>query len=245
MQFLAKDNDIKVIECNLRASRSMPFVSKVLRINFVEMATRIMLGEAVEPPNKSFFDLDHIGIKASQFSFTRLSKADPILGVEMASTGEVGCIGNNFHETVLKAMLSVGYTIPRKNIFLSTGPIASKADLHKSCRLLAEKGYQLYATPGSARFLEKNGVPCRTLYWPDEDRQPNSLEYLRNRKIDLVINIPKDLSAEELDNDYAIRRHAIDFNIPLIINARLAEAFITAFCHRTPENIAAKHWMEY
>jgi carbamoyl-phosphate synthase large subunit len=245
MQFLAKDNDIKVIECNLRASRSFPFVSKVLKINFIELATQIMLGKTVEKPHKSAFDLDYVGIKASQFSFSRLQAADPVLGVEMASTGEVGCIGENYYEALLKAMLSVGYRIPQKNILLSTGDARSKVELLESARMLAEKGYNLFATPGSAKFLNENGLETTTLYWPDDPSQPNTLEFLRDRKIDLVINIPKNLSKTELNNDYEIRRSAVDFNIPLITNARLASAFIYAVCKLKPEEMAVESWEEY
>ncbi len=245
MQFLAKDNDIKVIECNLRASRSMPFVSKVLKSNFIDTATRVMLDLPYKKPDKSIFDLDYIGIKAPQFSFSRLKKADPVLGVDMSSTGEVGCIGENFYEAILKAMLSVGYTIPEKNILLSTGPMRSKVELINSCRMLAEKGYNLFATKGTADFLSMNNIEAMVLHWPDEDKKPNTLDYLKNKMIDLVINIPKDLSSDELSNDYSIRRFAVDYNIPLITNARLASAFIIAFCKLSEEDIAIKHWEEY
>ena len=245
MQFLAKDNDIKVIECNLRASRSMPFVSKVLKSNFIDIATKVMLDLPYDKPDKSIFDLDYIGIKAPQFSFSRLKKADPVLGVDMSSTGEVGCIGENFYETILKAMLSVGYTIPKKNILLSTGPMRSKVELITSCRLLAEKGYNLFATKGTADFLRLNNIESTVLAWPDEDKKPNTLDYLQNKMIDLVINIPKDLSSDELSNDYSIRRNAVDYNIPLITNARLASAFIIAFCKIKEEEIPIKHWAEY
>ena len=245
IQFLAKDNDIKVIECNLRASRSFPFVSKVLKINFIEIATKIMLGLEVEKPAKSVFDLDYIGIKAPQFSFSRLHRADPILGVDMASTGEVGCIGENFYETILKSMLSVGYSIPEKNILLSTGPMRSKVELINSCRMLQEKGYNLYGTKGTAQFLKQNGIKCTILHWPDEKTKPNTLDYLKERKIDLVINIPKDLTSTELSNDYTIRRSAVDFNIPLITNARLASAFLIAICTLDIEAISIKSWNDY
>lgn len=245
MQFLARDNDIKVIECNLRASRSFPFVSKVLKINFIELATKIMLGEAVEKPSRSAFEMDYVGIKASQFSFSRLQKADPVLGVEMASTGEVGCIGESYYEALLKAMLSVGYRIPQKNILFSSGDSRSKIELLNSARMLVERGYNLFATHGSAKFLADNEVPVTALYWPDEKESPNTLEYLKNRKIDLVINIPKNLSKTELYNDYEIRRAAVDFNIPLITNARLASAFIYAICKLQPEDIAILSWDEY
>ncbi len=245
IQYLAKDNDIKVIECNLRASRSFPFVSKVLKVNFIDIATKIMLGLPVEKPNKSIFDLDYIGVKAPQFSFARLSKADPVLGVDMASTGEVGCIGDTYYEAILKAMLSVGYRLPKKNILLSTGPMRSKVELVNSCRMLAEKGYNLFATPGTAQFLQMNGIEATVLYWPDQDQTPNTLDYLKNKIIDLVVNIPKDLSAGELTNDYLIRRNAVDFNIPLITNARLASAFLVGICKLDIEDIAIKSWNEY
>ena len=245
IQFLAKDNDVKVIECNLRASRSLPFVSKVLKVNFIELATEIMLKANYTQPNKSLFELDYIGIKAPQFSFSRLSKADPILGVDMSSTGEVGCIGDDYYDALLKSMLSVGYKIPKKNILLSTGPIESKAELLESARLLKKKGFSLFATKGTHKFLSENEVDSKLLYWPDENENPNTIEYLRNRKIDLVINIPKNLTKNELDNDYKIRRNAIDFNIPLITNSRLAQAFITAFCTKNMEEITIKSWNEY
>ncbi len=245
MQFLAKDNDIKVIECNLRASRSMPFVSKVLKSNFIEQATKIMLKIPVEKPNKSIFDLDYIGIKAPQFSFSRLKKADPVLGVDMASTGEVGCIGDTFYEAILKSMLSVGYTIPKKNILLSTGPMRSKVELVNSCRLLQEKGYNLFATFGTSNFLKLNGIESTPLHWPDEDKQPNTLDYIKNGMIDLIVNIPKDLSSSELSNDYTIRRSAVDFNVPLITNARLASAFLIAICKLDIEDVMVKSWDEY
>jgi carbamoyl-phosphate synthase large subunit len=245
IQFLAKDNDIKVIECNLRASRSFPFVSKVLKINFIEIATQIMMGKSVEKPNKSVFDLDYIGIKAPQFSFSRLSKADPVLGVDMASTGEVGCLGENYYEAILKSMISVGYGIPKKNILLSTGPMRSKVELVNSCRLLAAKGYNLFATRGTAQFLEMNGIESTVLHWPDENKKPNTLDYIKNKLVDLVINIPKDLSSLELSNDYTIRRSAVDYNIPIITNARLASAFLFAVCNLKIEDIAIKSWDEY
>ena len=245
MQFLAKDNDIKVIECNLRASRSFPFVSKVLKYNFIDMATRIMLGEKVESLNKSVFDLDYVGVKASQFSFARLLKADPVLGVDMASTGEVGCIGKNYYEAILKSMLSVGHRIPKKNILISSGPTRSKVELLNSTRMLIEKGYNIYSTAGTAKFFKENGIDTQILYWPDEDKEPNIMEYLHDRKIDLVINIPKNHTKRELDNGYKIRRAAVDYNIPLITNARLASAFIYAICKVDPTEIAIKSWDEY
>ncbi len=245
MQLMAKDNEIKVIECNLRASRSFPFVSKVLKINFIDIATKVMLGLPVEVPHKSAFDLDYVGIKAPQFSFARLQKADPVLGVEMASTGEVGCIGDDFHEAILKAMLSVGYTIPRHNVLLSTGDARSKTDMLSAAQALSERGYNLYATQGTADYLAANGVRSEVLHWPDSPNKPNTLDFIKEKKIDLVVNIPKNLSESELNNDYTIRRSAIDFNIPLITNARLASAFIHAFCRLGHEDIKIKSWNEY
>ena len=245
IQFLARDNEIKVIECNLRASRSMPFVSKVLKINLIEVATKVMLGLPVKPMDKSSFDLDYMGIKASQFSFHRLLKADPILGVEMASTGEVGCIGDDYHETLLKSLLSIGLTIPEKNIFISSGSPKEKVELLNPARLLTEKGYNLYATRGTAKFLEENGVPVTTVAWPDENIHPNALDYLKEKKIDLVVNIPKNRSKDELQNDYTIRRSAVDFNIPLITNARLASAFLTAITKLSIDDIKVQSWNEY
>ncbi len=245
IQFLARDNDIKVIECNLRASRSFPFVSKVLKINFIDIATRVMLGVPFTKPDKSMFDIDYIGIKAPQFSFSRLQKADPVLGVDMASTGEVGCIGDSYYEAILKAMLSVGYRIPEKNVMISSGPTKSKTILLECCRQLHANGFSIFATPGTAGFLQANGIPSTVLHWPDEDAQPNVLEYLRNRKLELVVNIPKNLSKHELDNDYSIRRSAVDFNIPLITNPNLAAAFIMAFCKIKPGEMEIKSWNEY
>ena len=246
IQFLAKNNDIKVIECNLRASRSFPFVSKVLKINFIELATKVMMGLPVEKPGKNEFDLDYVGIKASQFSFSRLQKADPVLGVDMASTGEVGCLGLDTSEAILKAMLSVGYQIPQKNILLSTGSAKQKADMLEAAQLLHEKGYNLFATGGTHQFLTDNGIPAVKVYWPSEsDHEPQALEMLHNKQIDLVVNIPKNLTQKELDNGYKIRRAAIDFNIPLITNARLASAFIEAFCSLNIDDIQIKSWDEY
>ncbi|NCC98550.1 MAG: carbamoyl-phosphate synthase (glutamine-hydrolyzing) large subunit [Bacteroidia bacterium] len=246
IQFLARNNDIKVIECNLRASRSFPFVSKVLKINFIELATKIMLGIHVEKPNKNAFNLDYVGIKASQFSFSRLQKADPVLGVDMASTGEVGCLGDDTNEAILKSMLSVGYKIPEKNIMLSTGSAKQKVDMLDAARLLQENSYHLYATGGTQKFLQDNGINAERIYWPNEtNKQPQALDLIREKKIDLVVNIPKDLSADELDNGYKIRRAAIDFNIPLLTNPRLASAFINAFCNININNIEIKSWSEY
>jgi carbamoyl-phosphate synthase large subunit len=246
MQLLAKDNDIKVIECNLRSSRSFPFVSKVMKLNLIELATKVMLGVPYEKPDKSLFELDHVGVKAPQFSFHRLLNADPVLGVDMSSTGEVACIGDNYYEAMLKSMLSVGYNIPKKNIFISSGPTRSKVELLKSAGMLTEKGYKLFGTEGTARFFRDNNIECTTLYWPDEeDKKPNSIDYIKEKKIDLVINIPKDHTRRELSNGYRIRRNAIDFNIPLITNARVASAFIYAFCKYNIEDLSIKSWNEY
>ncbi|MDR0940666.1 MAG: carbamoyl-phosphate synthase (glutamine-hydrolyzing) large subunit [Bacteroidales bacterium] len=245
MQLMAKDNDIKVIECNLRASRSFPFVSKVLKVNFIDIATKVMLGENPEIPHKSAFDLDYVGIKAPQFSFSRLQKADPVLGVEMASTGEVGCIGEDFDEAILKAMLSVGYTIPKQSVLLSTGNTRSKADMLPAAKMLQKSGYKLYATQGTADFLAQNNIQAEVLHLPNSNLQPNTLDFIKERKIDFVVNIPKNLSKSELSDSYIIRRSAIDFNIPLITNARLASAFIRAFCKMKREEIGIKSWEEY
>ena len=245
IQFLARDNDIKVIECNLRASRSFPFVSKVLKINFIELATKVMLGLPVEKPEKNLFDLDYVGIKASQFSFNRLQKADPVLGVDMASTGEVGCIGEDTSCAILKSMLSVGYRIPEKNILLSTGAARQKVDMLQAAKALKKKGYNLYATGGTSKFLTENGIENTRVYWPSEEGHPQALEMLHKKEIDMVVNIPRDLSVGELTNGYKIRRAAIDLNIPLITNARLASAFINAFCSMTIDDIAIKSWDEY
>ena len=246
IQYLARENDIKVIECNLRASRSFPFVSKVLKINLIELATKVMLGIPVQKPDKNLFDLDYVGIKASQFSFNRLQKADPVLGVDMASTGEVGCIGSDTSCAILKAMLSVGYRIPEKNILLSTGTPKQKVDMLSAARMLQKKGYKIFATGGSSNFLTENGVENTRVYWPSEpERQPQALDMLHRKEIDMVVNIPKNLTAGELDNGYKIRRAAIDLNIPLITNARLASAFINAFCTMMPDDLAIKSWAEY
>ena len=245
IQFLARDNDIKVIECNLRASRSFPFVSKVLKINFIELATRIMLGLPVSKPDKSVFDLDYVGVKASQFSFNRLQKADPKLGVDMVSTGEVGCSGEDARSALLNAMLSVGQRVPGKNILLSTGNGKQKGDLLAAAKLLAKNGYTLYATEGTSRHLTENGIENTRVYWPDEEGTPQALEMLDNHEIDLVVNIPRNHSAKEVTNGYRIRRTATDRNIPLITNARLASAFIKAFCAMSPDELEIKSWQEY
>ena len=246
IQFLARDNDIKVIECNLRASRSFPFVSKVLKINFIELATKIMLGLPVEKPAKNLFDLDYVGIKASQFSFNRLQKADPVLGVDMASTGEVGCIGDDTSVAVLESMLSVGQRIPEKNILLSTGSAKQKAAMLDAAKLLQSKGYKLFATGGTSRYLTENGVENTLVYWPSEEgMQPQALDMLHRKEIDMVVNLPKNLTTGELSNGYKIRRAAVDLNIPLLTNARLAEAFINAFCGLTAGDIPIKSWDEF
>ena len=246
IQFMARDNDILVIECNLRASRSFPFVSKVLKINLIDLATRVMLGLPVEKPNKNLFDLDYVGIKASQFSFNRLQKADPVLGVDMASTGEVGCLGDDTNDALLKSMLSVGYRIPEKSILLSTGGAKQKAEMLDAARMLVKHGYRLYATSGTSKYLSENDIENTRVYWPSEEgRQPQALDMLHNREIDMVVNMPKDLSPHELTNGYKIRRAAIDLNIPLITNSRLASAFINAFCTMQPDEIEIKSWPEY
>ncbi len=246
IQFLARDNEIKVIECNLRASRSFPFVSKVLKINFIDLATRIMLNLPVEKPDKNLFDLEYVGIKASQFSFNRLQGADPVLGVDMVSTGEVGCIGTDTPDAILKAMLSVGHRIPERTVLLSTGTIRQKVDMLPAARLLAQRGFTIYATSGTADFLHENDIPATTVYWPSEpERQPQALDLLHRHEVELVVNIPKNLTAGELSNGYQIRRAAIDLNIPLITNARLASAFISAFSTLTPAQLEIRSWEEY
>ena len=246
IQFMARDNDILVIECNLRASRSFPFVSKVLKLNFIDLATKVMLGLPVEKPNKNLFDLDYVGIKASQFSFNRLQKADPVLGVDMSSTGEVGCLGDDTNAALLKSMLSVGYRIPQKSVLLSTGGAKQKAEMLETARLLIANHYELYATGGTSAYLSENGVPNTRVYWPSETGQPpQALALLKERKIDMVVNIPKNLTVHELTNGYHIRRAAIDLNIPLLTNSRLACAFIQAFCSTKLENIDIKSWDEY
>ena len=252
IQFLAKENKIKVIECNLRASRSFPFVSKVLKINFIELATKVMLGKHPAAPQKSAFDLDYVGVKSSQFSFARLEEADPMLGVDMSSTGEVGCIGDNLDEALLKSILSVGNTIPAKKILLSTGDPLQKADMLTACKLLADHGYELYATGGTYKYFIENSIPCKRVLWPSEVKNasmntlfPSALDMIKNKEVDMVINVPKNFSEEELYNGYHIRRSAIDSNIPLFSNARLATAFIRAFCSMTMDDIQIKSWDEY
>ena len=246
IQYLAKNNDIKVIECNLRASRSFPFVSKVLKLNFIDIATKVMLGIPVEKPNKSAFDLDYVGIKASQFSFSRLQGADPVLGVDMSSTGEVGCIGNDTSEAILKSMLSVGYKMPKKSVLLSTGSAKQKADMLDAAATLYAKGYKLYATGGTYKYLVDNNIPAIQVYWPSEEGQyPQALDMLHNKEIDLVVNIPKNLTSKELSNGYKIRRAAIDLNIPLLTNARLASAFVDAISRYSMDDIEVKSWDEY
>ena len=246
IQFMARDNDILVIECNLRASRSFPFVSKVLKLNFIDLATKIMLGIPVEKPNKNLFDLDYVGIKASQFSFNRLQKADPVLGVDMSSTGEVGCIGEDTHTALLKSMLSVGQRIPAKNILLSTGGAKQKAEMLDAAKMLKAHGYNLFATGGTSKYLTENGLENTLVYWPsDEGKQPQALDLLHEKKIDMVVNIPKDLTPRELTNGYKIRRASIDLNIPLLTNSRLASAFIAAFCNVKLDDIDIKAWGEY
>ncbi|MBQ7518033.1 MAG: ATP-grasp domain-containing protein, partial [Bacteroidales bacterium] len=247
IQFLAKDNQLRVIECNLRASRSFPFVSKITKFNFIAMATDIMLGKEVEPYGKNFADIDYVGVKCSQFSFARLLKADPVLSVDMSSTGEVACIGDNYYEALLKGMLSVGYRIPskEKGILLSSGPAWSKVELLDAARMLYENGYSLFATSGTARFLEDNGIPSKVVHWPDSEKKPNVLDSLSAHEIDLVINIPKNNTPRELQNGYKIRRMAIDHNIPLITNARLAGAFIYALCKIGTEGLSIRSWAEY
>ena len=246
IQFMARDNDILVIECNLRASRSFPFVSKVLKINLIDLATKVMLGVPVEKPNKNLFDLDYVGIKASQFSFNRLQKADPVLGVDMSSTGEVGCLGDDTNQALIKSMLSVGQSIPKHTLLLSTGGAKQKAEMLDPAKMLVQHGYELFATPGTSKFLTENGIPNTCVYWPsDEEKKPQAMDMLHQHKIDMVVNIPKDLTPHELTNGYKIRRSAIDLNVPLITNSRLAASFINAFCTLTLDDIDIKSWDEY
>ena len=245
IQFLAKENAIKVIECNLRASRSFPFVSKVSKQNFITAATQAMLGLEVDKPSKSAFDLDYVGIKASQFSFSRLQGADPVLGVDMSSTGEVGCLGDDSPEALLKAMMAVGYTVPRHAVLMSSGTIRHKVELLEAARMLSAHGLTIYATEGTRRFLGENGVPAIRAYWPGEEGSPTILDLLHGHEIDMVVNIPKDLTPKELSNGYRVRRAAVDLNIPLLTNARLASAFIRAFCEVPLDTIDIKSWDEY
>jgi len=248
IQFLATDNYIKVIECNLRASRSFPFVSKVLKTNFIELATRCMLGEHPEPIGIDPFELEYVGIKCSQFSFSRLSQADPVLGVDMASTGEVGCIGDNLDEALLKSMLSVGHRIPSKSVLISSGNAKQKADILRACTELNKKGIKIYATEGTSKYLNENGVNATRVLWPNdtpEEGIPSAIELIRNHEVDLVVNIPKNFSHSELSNGYTMRRASIDFNVPLITNSRLATAYIRAFCAKSIDDISIKSWDEY
>ena len=248
IQFLATDNYIKVIECNLRASRSFPFVSKVLKVNFIELATRCMLGEHPVPVGIDPFELEYVGVKCSQFSFSRLNEADPVLGVDMSSTGEVGCIGDNLDDALLKAMLSVGHRIPKKAVLISSGNARQKADILPACQLLNAKGIEIYATEGTCRYLNENGVPAKLALRPDETSaggHPSAIDLIRDHRVELVINIPKNFSRGELSNGYRMRRAAIDFNVPLITNSRLATAYIRAFCAEPQESISIKGWDEY
>jgi carbamoyl-phosphate synthase large subunit len=245
IQFIAKENDVKVIECNLRASRSFPFVSKVFKINFIDLATKIVMGKKVPNIERSSFDLDYVGVKAPQFSFTRLKGSDPILGVEMVSTGEVACLGDDFNETFLKSLISVGFKLPKKTILLSTGPIESKAEFLESTKILDQMGFSFYATGGTADFLKKNGIKSKVLFWPLENKEPNTLSYIADGKIDLVINIPKNIEKEELDNDYLIRRKAVDFDVPLITNLQLAKRFVEAIYRTSLDDLKVKSWDEY
>jgi carbamoyl-phosphate synthase large subunit len=245
IQFIAKDNEVKVIECNLRASRSFPFVSKVLKINFIEIATRLMIGEKVPKIDKSSFDVDYVGVKASQFSFTRLKGSDPVTGVEMASTGEVACLGDDFNEAFLKSFISTGFRIPKKGIMLSTGTLKEKAELLEEVKNLYNIGLKFYATKGTAEFLGKNGMEAEILNWPLEKAEPNVMTYLDNGKIDLVINIPKSTEKDELDNDYLIRRKAVDMNINLITNIQVAKRFIKSLKRYSEASLQVKSWDEY
>ena len=236
---------MKVIECNLRASRSFPFVSKVFRMNFVDAATKVIMGHQVPPFDRSAFDLDYVGIKSPQFSFTRLQGSDPVSGVEMASTGEVACLGDDFHEAFLKSLLSVGFELPKKNILLSTGPLMSKTEFLASAKLLDEMGFTFFATDGTAKFMRENGFQVNALHWPSEKAEPNTLTYIADGKIDLVINIPKSEDRAELENDYLIRRKAVDFNVPLITNLQLAQRFVKAIHHLSLADLKVKSWDEY
>jgi carbamoyl-phosphate synthase large subunit len=245
IQFIAKENEIKVIECNLRASRSFPFVSKVLKVNFIDLATKIIMGKSISHVNVSSFDLDYVGVKAPQFSFTRLKGSDPVSGVEMVSTGEVACLGDDFNEAYLKSLISVGFKMPQKTILLSTGPIDSKAEFLESTKILEKMGFKFYATKGTADFMRANNIKVKVLYWPLENKEPNTLTHIADKKIDLVINIPKNAQKEELDNDYLIRRKAVDFNIPLITNIKLAKRLVEALHSLTFKDLKIKSWDEY
>ena len=245
IQFLAKKSDVKVIECNLRASRSFPFVSKILKRNFIETATKIMLDAPYSRPDKSEFDIDRIGVKASQFSFARLQNADPVLGVDMSSTGEVGCLGDDVHEALLNALIATGYKLPKKSVLISSGGVKGKVDLLEPARELVKKGYEVYATGGTAKFLNENGVKASLVKWPDEEGDNNVMDMIAAHQFDLIINVPKNHTKRELTNGYRIRRGAIDHNIPLMTNGRLAKAFIEAFCTMSEDDIAIKSWQEY
>jgi carbamoyl-phosphate synthase large subunit len=245
IQFIAKDNAVKVIECNLRASRSFPFVSKIFKMNFIDLATKLIMGMDIEPIDKSCFELDYVGVKAPQFSFTRIKGADPVLSVEMASTGEVACIGDSFEEAFLLALLSVGFNYPEKNILLSTGPFESKALFLPDAKRLKELGYSLFATLGTADFMKYHGIESTVLYWPMEKKEPNILTYIQERKLDLIINIPKSIEEKDLTNDYIVRRKAVDFNIPLITNLQFAERFIDAISKMKIDDLNIKSWDEY
>ena len=245
IQFLAKDRQVRVIECNLRASRSFPFVSKILKRNFIETATKIMLDAPYTRADKSEFDIDRIGVKASQFSFARLQNADPVLGVDMSSTGEVGCLGDDLNEALLNAMIATGYRLPKRSVLISSGGVKGKVDLLDASRMLVEKGYEVYATAGTARFLQENGVEAKAVKWPDEPGEDNVMDLIANHRLDLIINVPKNHTKRELTNGYRIRRGAIDHNIPLMTNVRLAKAFIEAFCAMKQEDIKVKSWQEY
>ena len=245
IQYLAKDRQVKVIECNLRASRSFPFVSKILKHNFIETATRIMLDASYTPAGKGEFDIDRIGVKASQFSFARLQNADPVLSVDMSSTGEVGCLGDDFNEALLNALIATGYTLPKQSVLISSGSAKEKVDLLEPARMLSSKGFKIYGTEGTARFFNDNGIPAEAVAWPDENGENNVLNMISQHQFDLIVNVPKNHSNRELTNGYRIRRIAIDHNIPLMTNTRLAKAFIEAFCNLREEDLQIKSWQEY
>ena len=249
IQYLAKNREVKVIECNLRASRSFPFVSKILKRNFIETATKIMLGVPYSRPDKNEFDIDRIGVKASQFSFARLQNADPVLGVDMSSTGEVGCLGDSLDEALLNALIATGYRLPEKAVLISSGGAKGKVDMLEGAQMLVEKGFKVYATRGTARYLNDNNVKAIAVAWPDEEVSPEApvqvMDLIANHEIDLIVNVPKNHSKRELTNGYRIRRAAIDHNIPLMTNVRLAKAFVRAFCNLRLEDIPVKSWQEY